>query len=70
MDATDAKTPGAETAHEIVERVPELGEQQQALIRAVEETFLPQDASLPGDGAPGEIRTPDLLVRSQMLYPG
>ena len=21
-------------------------------------------------GAPGEIRTPDLLVRSQMLYPG
>ncbi len=21
------------------------------------------------DGAPGEIRTPDLLIRSQMLYP-
>jgi hypothetical protein len=24
---------------------------------------------LPGDGAPGESRTPDLLVRSQTLYP-
>ncbi len=27
------------------------------------------DLTRPGSGAPGEIRTPNLLIRSQMLYP-
>jgi hypothetical protein len=30
---------------------------------------LVQDESLRGTGAPGEIRTPDVLLRRQMLYP-
>ena len=29
----------------------------------------PAEAKKEGSGAPGEIRTPDPLVRSQMLYP-
>ena len=40
VDAADAEAPGLEATHEVVERVLELGEEEQALVRVVEEAFL------------------------------
>src|ERR1019366_4164792 len=39
VDATDAEAPGLKSVHEIVQRVPELGEEEQALVRVIEESF-------------------------------
>ena len=40
VDAADAEAPGLEAIHEVVQRVLELGEEEQALVRVVEEALL------------------------------
>ena len=40
VDAADAEAPGLQPIHEVVQRVLELGEEEQALVRVVEEAFL------------------------------
>ena len=40
VDAADAETPGLQSVHEIVERVLELGEEEQALLGMIEEALL------------------------------
>ena len=42
---------------------------EQTAARVFYSCFLIMIAGLSFYGAPGEIRTPDLLVRSQLLYP-
>lgn len=39
MNATHAETPGLEPVHQIVQRVLELGEDEQALFGMIEEPF-------------------------------
>src|SRR5262249_53366337 len=39
MDRADAEAPGLQTGYQIIERVLEFGEEQQPLLRMVEETF-------------------------------
>ena len=40
VDAADAEAPGLQATHEVVQRVLELGEEEQALVRVVEEALL------------------------------
>ena len=40
VDAADTEAPGLEARHEVVQRVLELGEEEQALVRVVEEALL------------------------------
>jgi hypothetical protein len=40
VDAAEAKTPGLQSVHEVVQRVLELGEQEQALLGTIEEALL------------------------------
>jgi hypothetical protein len=44
VDAADAEAPEPEALHQIVQRIPELGEEEQALVRVVEEAFLVEKA--------------------------
>src|SRR5207249_10434100 len=49
MDESDAEAPSLETRHQIVQGVLELGEQQQSLVRMVEEPLLLEDILQPGE---------------------
>ena len=43
VDASHSELPGLQALHQVVERVPELGEDQELLVRIVEESLLLQD---------------------------